>query len=120
MMLKDQVFAQAALLAGQLEEKQTELLRVLCLVASSSLAARLRPGLTVEDCKAEFVAAASLYALASLNSAAEDAQVAEFKAGDLTVKKGTAGKDAASRCLLRQAEMILSPFLKDRFLFQGV
>ena len=118
MMLKEQVYAQAALLAGELEEKQQELLRVLCLVSSSSLAARLRTGLTVEDCKAEFIAAASLYALASLNNAAEN--VAEFKAGDLTVKKGTTGKDAASRCLLRQAEMILAPFMQDGFLFQGV
>ena len=120
MMLKDQVFAQAALLAGELTQKQTELLRMLCLVSSSSLASQLRQGLTVEDCKAEFIAAASLYALASLNSVAEDSDVSEFKAGDLTVKKGSAGKDAASRCLLRQAEMILSPFLKDRFVFQGV
>ena len=120
MMLQAQVFAQAAILAGELDQRQTELLRVLCAVTTSSLAARLREGLTAEDCKADFVAAASLFALAALSSAGESATVQEFKAGDLTVKQGSTGKDAASRCLLRQAEMILSPFLKDRFVFQGV
>lgn len=120
MMLRDQVFAQAALLAGELDTQQTELLRVLCAVASSSLAARLRDGLTVDDCKADFIAAASLYALASLNSAEDTAGVQEFKAGDLTVKQGSGTKDAASRCLERQAELIIGPYLKDRFAFLGV
>ena len=120
MMLKEQVFAQAALLAGELEQRQAELLRVLCAVSASSLAARLKDGLTPDDCKADFIAAASLYALASLNSVDETTTVQEFKAGDLTVKQGSTGKDAASRCLQRQAEMIISPYLKDRFAFLGV
>ena len=120
MMLKEQVFAQAALLAGELDERQAALLNVLCGAAASSLASRLREGITPEDCKADFIAAASLYALSSLSSAEEDIQVEEFKAGDLTVKQGTASKDAASRCLERQAEMLILPYLKDRFTFVGV
>lgn len=120
MMLKDQVFAQAVLMAGELDERQTQLLRVLCAVSASSLEARLRDGLTADDCRADFIAAASLFALASLNSAGETATVQEFKAGDLTVKQGTTGKDAASRCLERQGELIISPYLKDRFVFAGV
>ena len=119
MMLKEQVFAQAMLLAGELEPKRMELLRVLCTVSASSLAARLKEGLGPEDCKADFIAAASLYALASLNSVEETAALQEFKAGDLTVKQG-GGRDAASRCLQRQAEMIIGPYLKDRFAFLGV
>ena len=115
MMLTQQVYAQAAILAGQLEEGQAELLRVLCEVAANSLTVRLRDGITPEDCKAEFIAAASLYALAALNEAAT---VEEFRAGDLTVKQG--GADAASRCLHRQAELIIGPMLKDRFAFRGV
>ena len=120
MMLKEQIFAQAALLAGELDEKQAALLNVLCGGAASSLASRLRDGLTVEDCKADFIAAASLYALSALNSTDVDVQVEEFKAGDLTIRQGAASKDAASRCLQRQAEMIIAPYLKDRFAFLGV
>ena len=120
MMLTEQIFAQAALLAGELDARQGALLNVLCGGAASSLAARLREGITPEDCKADFIAAASLYALSALNSVGEDVQVEEFKAGDLTVKQGSGSKDAASRCLQRQAEMIILPYLKDRFAFLGV
>ena len=118
MMLTDQVFAQAALLAGPLEERQSELLKILCQAASSSLKARLREGLTEEDCKADFVAAASLFALAALNEAGKTGGLEEFRAGDLTVKRS--GMDTSSRCLQRQAELIIQPFLKDCFAFLGV
>ena len=118
MMLTDQIFAQAALLTGQLDDRQTELLKVLCLSAASSLNNRLRDGLTEEDCKADFVAAASLYALAALNEAGQAGGLEEFRAGDLTVKRS--GMDTSSRCLQRQAELIMQPFLKDSFAFLGV
>lgn len=115
MMLTQQVFAQAVLLAGQLDEQQSDLLRVLCQAAAASLTARLRDGITPEDCKAEFIAAASLYALAALNEAGA---VEEFRAGDLTLKRS--GTDTASRCLQRQADQIVAPLMKDRFSFRGV
>jgi hypothetical protein len=119
-MLSDQVYAQALLLAGDLEQRQSQLLQVLCNAATSSLASRLREGITPEDCKADFIAAASLYALASLNGVEETVQVEEFRAGDLTIRQGSTGRDAASNCLQRQAEMIILPYLKDRFSFMGV
>ena len=117
-MMTDLVFSQAALLAGQLDEKQMELLKVLCQGAASALTVRLREGLTPEDCKADFVAAASLYALAALQEAGNTSDFAEFRAGDLTVKRST--MDTSSRCLHRQAELIIQPFLKDSFAFLGV
>ena len=117
-MITDLVFAQAALLAGQLDGNQTELLKLLCQSAVSSLEARLREGLSVECCKADFVAAASLYALAALNEAGGMGGIAEFKAGDLTVKRS--GMDTSSRCLQRQADLIIRPYLVDGFVFQGV
>ena len=43
----------------------------------------------------------------------------EFKAGDLTVKQGSK-KDAASRCLFNQAQLMIAPYLKDVFSFVGV
>ena len=118
MSLTEQVIAQARLLTGGLEERQEKLLELLCGGAVSALRARLRVGLEPEDCAAEFVAAASLLALSAMNGAEEASHVEEFRAGDLTVKRGSG--DAASRCLKHQAEMILGPYLADRFHFQGV
>ena len=118
MMLRSQIYAQAALLAGPLEEKQAELLKVLVQAAESSLRNRLRDGLTEEDCKADFVAAASLYALAALQEAGKTGGLEEFRAGDLTVRRS--GMDTSSKCLQRQADLIIQPFLKDRFAFVGV
>jgi len=120
MTLKEQVYAQALLLAGQVEEQQSRLLKVLCDGTASMLAARLRTGVTPEDCKADFIAAASLYALSTLNDADIQATVEEFQAGDLTVRQNAVSRDAASRCLQRQAEMLIRPYLKDHFSFQGV
>ena len=120
MTLKEQVYAQAQLLAGELDQRQSQLLEVLCTAAVSSLEFRLRDGMNPEDCKADFIAAASLYALAALGSVAETVQVEEFQAGDLTVRQSCDRRDAASNCLQRQAEMIILPYLKDRFSFMGV
>ena len=118
MTLKEQVFAQAALLAGQLEGSRLEMLDVLCTASVASLTARLRPGLTPEDCKADFVAAASLYALAALNEVGDTDRLEEIAAGDLTLRKSSA--DAAANCLRNQAEIMIVPYLKDRFSFRGV
>ena len=118
MTLKEQVFAQAALLAGQLEDNRLEMLDVLCTASVASLSARLRPGLTPEDCKADFVAAASLYALAALNEVGDTDRLEEISAGDLTLRKSSA--DAAANCLRNQAEIMIVPYLKDRFSFRGV
>ena len=120
MTLGEQVYAQALLLAGALDERQSRFLQVLCSAAASLLESRLRDGITPEDCKADFIAAASLYALASLGDAEETAQVEEFKAGDLTIRQSNSGRGAASNCLQRQAEMIILPYLKDCFSFMGV
>ncbi len=118
MMLTEATFAQAVLLAGQLDERQLQLLQVLCRASCSCLAARLRDGITPEDCKADFVAAASLYALSALNEAGQTDTLEEFRAGDLTVRRS--GTDTPSKCLHRQAELIIMPFLKDSFVFRGV
>ena len=120
MTLAEQVFAQAALLAGELDARQMDLLSILCAAATSSLKSRLREGLTPEDCRADFVAAASLFALSAMNGVDDSVDVAEFKAGDLTVKQNHNSRDAASRCLQHQAELVIMPYLKDRFSFLGV
>ena len=118
MSLTEQVYAQACLLAGVLESREQALLRLLCTGAVSSLKARLRQGITPEDCRADFVAAASLFALSALSAASEEKNLDEMKIGDVTLKRGDA--DTASKCLHSQGELIIAPYLADRFSFRGV
>jgi len=120
MTLTEQVYAQAALLAGQLEDDQLQSLETLCTISTAALTARLREGLTPDDCKADFIAAASLFALAALNGVKNRGDLEQFTAGDLTVRKATGYDDAASKCLRNQAELMIAPYLKDRFTFRGV
>lgn len=118
MMLTEQVFAQAQVLAGELDERQYYLLRTLCYGTASALAARLREGLTPEDCKADFLAAASLFALASLSSVTDAEQLEQVDIGDMALRRRSG--DAASNCLRNQAELIIAPYLRDGFAFVGV
>ena len=119
MTLTEQVCAQAALLAGRLEEQQKDILDALCAASTASLAARLRDGITPDDCKADFVAAASLYALAAFGCV-RDGNLEQITAGDLTVKRSAERADVASNCLRHQADLMITPYLKDRFTFMGV
>lgn len=119
MTLKEQVYAQAVLLAGQLETVQANVLDTLCTAVTVSLTARLRDGLTPEDCKADFIAAASLFALAALNQVKEE-NLEQITAGDLTIRRSAGYTDAASNCLRNQAELMIMPYLKDSFSFRGV
>lgn len=118
MTLTEQVYAQALLMAGDLELREEELLRLLCGGAVSSLTARLREGLRPEDCLADFVASASLYALAAVSSQTELGRMEKIIAGDVTLQRS--GSDAAANCLRYQAEVIIAPYLKDSFSFRGV
>lgn len=118
MTLTEQVYAQAALLSDVDEGQQEALLMLLCRSAVSRLTARLREGITPEDCKADFIAAGALYALAALTEVdpATSAQRVQF--GDVSIEPG--GSSAASRCLRNQADLIISPYCKEEFCFRGV
>lgn len=119
MTVREQVMAQSLLLAGELTEHQTQVLGALCTATAASLEARLRQGLTPEDCRADFIAAASLLSLAALGSVREDQGPEQISVGDFSLRR--AGKsDAASNCLRAQAELLIAPYLKDRFDFRGV
>ena len=117
MTLTEQVYAQALLMAGDTVGLPQELLMALAQSAVASLTARLREGLTADDCKADFVAAASLYALAAASEVDEMADFSHIQVGDVTMKRG--GGTAAA-CLRNQAGMMISPYLQDRFCFRGV
>ena len=119
MILRDQVYAQALLLAGEVDDNEGHILSALCTAATASLSARLREGLRPEDCRADFVAAASLYALAELNAVKDGAAMEQITAGDLTMRK-SASADPASKVLRNQAQLVIAPYLKDTFCFRGV
>lgn len=118
MTLTEQIYAQAVLLTQDAESEKLPMLEILCRSAEISLRYNLREGITPEDCKADFVAAASLYALAALSEMDELAQLSEIQAKDLTLRRGST--DTAACCLRYQAEVMLLPYLKDRFSFMGV
>ena len=116
MNLTDQIYAQALVMVGQLTPEQDALLRVLCQAAKATLAGRLRSNITPEDCRADFISAGSLLALAALSES--DTGPERFTAGELTIQKS--GGSAAARCLRSQAELILMPYVRDCFAFLGV
>lgn len=117
MSLTDQVFTQALLLSGGLGARQEAMLRLLCGASVSSLKARLRVGMSPEDCKADFVGAASLYALAALSETDDLQGIESFTAGDVTVRRSGG---TAARCLRTQAGLMMEPYVRDAFSFLGV
>lgn len=117
MTLAEQVYAQAVLLTGTDEISQA-LLEMFCGSAVAELTAQLRDGITVDDCKAEFVAAASLYALAALSETDDVKNLEHIQIGDVTMKRGSGS--VAARCLRKQAQMIMFPFVQDPLAFRRV
>ena len=118
MTLVDQIYAQALVMVGRLSQEQEELLKVLCRVARNTLTGRLRPGLTPEDCQADFIAAASLYALAALSELDEVGSLERMQIGDVSMVRRS--KSPAAACLRSQAGLMMSPYTVDRFSFRGV
>ena len=115
-MMTDQVYTRALVMTGELDGKQEALLRLLCETNAAALEARLREGLMPEDCREEFVTAVAMLAAAGMAGFEE---TAEFKAGDLTVKMKDRNAGKATE-LRFQADQLMGPYLKDRFLFAGV
>lgn len=118
MMLVEQVFSQAMVLAGEVEQNRANLLRLFCQSAAAGLQQRLREGFTPEDCKADFVAAGALYALAALAETDLAAGMQRVQFGDVTLVSG--GISEASRCLRYQANLIIGPYCKDNLVFRGI
>lgn len=118
MTLPEQIYAQAVLLSGGIADGQEHILQALCRSACANLSSRLRPGLGPEDCRADFLAAGALYALAALSEIDTEGQMEYVKAGDVTLRRR--GGSAAANCLRNQAELMISPYLADRFSFRGV
>ena len=96
------------------DASQEELLTPLCQAVQDSLARRLRPGVTAEDCESAFVTAAAWMVLAGLRTGDGGEGVTAFTAGDVTIRREAAA-------LLEQAERLMAPYVVDGgFFVQGV
>ena len=116
--MTEQVFEQVILLAGIDDPRREVLLRLLCQAAVVELSARLREGLTAEDCQPEFVAAASLLALASIVEAEPMNNWQQIQLGDVTIRPQ--GSHISAQSLRMQAEKILLPYCEQGFVLRGV
>ena len=118
MRLTEQIYAQALVLAQDLADNDRPMLELLCRSAEVQLGQKLREGMTPEDCKADFVASASLYALAALTDMENSNRPEQFTAGDITLRRPS--NNVGANCLRYQAGMIMQPYVKDTFSFMGV
>lgn len=103
-------------------ETESALLEALCQAARLRWEARLRPGLTPEDCGAAFTCAAAFTAAADLAAGRSGGAVSAFTAGDISIKgRGAAEAASLAQGLRRTAEDLMAPYAgADDFCFQGV
>ena len=113
-----EVYAQARLLANLRDTSQQQLLQFFCRAAVAMWTARLRDGLCPEDCGTDFVAAASLYALAAFSETDPMTNLEQLQWGDMTLRPGSG--NAAAACLRNQEDMMMLPYCVDRFSCLGV
>ena len=118
MILTERIVAQAKILIRDMEERDLPMLELLCRSAENTLKSKLREGIRAEDCIADFVAAAALFAVAAMTELDELAQMEMITAGDLTLRRKSG--DAAACCLRYQAELLMTPYMADTFAFVGV
>jgi hypothetical protein len=109
--MEDAIFA---LVSDLTDAQEEQTVRQLCRATEAALRARLRSGVTPEDCADSFVFAAARYVRAALLE--ESAAVGSFTAGDLSISAGTAG----TAQLRQQADLLLAPYLQDGVAFLGV
>lgn len=104
-------------------EVSETVMMTMCSAAAQELKNRLREGIGAEEIKELFVAAAGVLALSMYiagGTAAPNA-VRSFRAGSLSVTCAGAEDTPSAASLRRQAERMLSAYLRDEgFAFMGV
>lgn len=99
-------------------EDQEELLRPLIEAVKVRLEGQLKVGVSPVDCGSAFPLAVAMMAMDGLEGAIGGDRVASFTAGEVTVRKQSAGQ---GRSLSDQARRLLAPWLVETgFAFQGV
>lgn len=118
MSLTEQVVSQIQFIAPELTEENTELVEIVAYAAVATLQARLRDGVEPEDCLPDFITAAGMHALAALTIVDNWETVADFSAGDVSVRPKS--RQQVVEYLQTQADALIAPYLKIPFVFQGV
>lgn len=116
MTLSEDIFALACAYT-QADEGDRESLRSLCAAAQASLSARLRRGLSPEDCYDCFATAAALLAAADFTAVCGGLGVESFTAGPVSVSRQDA---KTAQNLRQQAAFLMAPWCQDAFCFMGV
>ena len=112
----EDITATAKVFAGTLSDDRKAVLERLCAATDSAMLSRLREGVTPADCYDSYVCACAWMALSALDGA-RDGGVEAFTAGTLSVRRAS----GASTCLVMQAEVMMSPYLRDgSFAFRRV
>lgn len=107
--MRERILQLALELAGDGAEQT--LLESLCAAAERRWLARLREGVTAEECGEAFPCAAAFTAAADLT--AGEGGAASFSAGDISVNLGNSGERARRAETLRQAaERLMEPFVR--------
>ncbi len=122
MALTDEIYQMAAVFAPAGTDEQ--MLFSLCRAAEQSITARLRPGVTADDCRDSFVCAAAWIAVSYLPQSVQTRQVQSFTVGEVSVTAGSPDADVsgAAACLRTQAELLMAPYCASGggFAFLGV
>ena len=96
---------------------QSPMLECLCRAACQRLDARLKAGMSPEDCGDAYLTAAVWLVLSGLDAGSAAEGVKKFSAGDLTVERESGGGDR----LEARAWALMKPYLRDDgFVFRGV
>lgn len=111
------VMDQVVRIAGANDPRQEVFLQLLCQAVVSELTEKLRADLKPEDCRAQFLTAASLYVLAAWAETDDNMNLQHIQVGDLMVKPGSRG--SAARCMREHAARLLRPYCADNFSFGG-
>ena len=103
-------------------ERELELLELLCVASRQTWEARLREGVSIQDCEAAFRCAAALTAAGELAVGRGGSDVASFTAGEISVReRGAADSAALAQGLRQAAERLMEPYVQPMdFYFKGV
>ena len=107
--MQEKILALALAVSGGGEEHRA-LLETLCAAAETAWRARLRDGVTAEDCPDSFCCAVAFTAAADL-AAGQGGGISAFTAGVVSVKGCGGAENAARAAALRQtAERLMEPY----------
>ena len=115
--MDQEILDMTVILTGAAEDRQM-LLTALCTAARQRWQARLREGVTVEDCGQAFVCAAADFLTGEGGSAA----ASSFSAGEISVSTSSAAdRSACAQALRDTAEELMAPYAQSgSFSFRSV